>query len=189
MSVAFEAAWMLLKNAPMSEKEFYRLKDDDEGMGGPSMPPMSRTMGGTPPPNIGRAGNSEMTLPSHRLTDADIANIMQNRELTPPNPFPKPLEGRVQDQLAEFADGAGRRAAMPPQPDYTGDKFSMNSDDFKYDDESELEESHPEAHNIASTNLRQTPRKQKRGMMDSGQAFKRPGFRGPAMPLPGGKSD
>ncbi len=168
--------------------------DEMEAMG---VPPMSRTLGGTPPPNIGRAGNSEMTLPSHRLTDADIANIMQNRELTPPNPFPKPLEGRVQDQLAEFADGAGRRAAMSPQPDYSdakeeedyGEEMDAKLAPFVGEAPKGLGDNHPEAHNIASTNLRQTPRKQKRGMMDSGQAFKRPGFRGPAMPLPGGKSD
>ena len=143
--------------------------DEMEAMG---VPEMGRTLGGTPPANIGRAGSTDK-MPMGE----------------PPNPFPKPLAGRVQDQLAEFADGAGRRAAMSPQPDYTGDEFSMNSDDFKYDDESKLEESHPEAHNIASTNLRQTPRKQKRGRMDSGEAFDRPGFRGPAMPLPGGKGD
>jgi len=251
MSVAFEAAWMLLKNqvrrghrglasnprVPMTEDAYsdrpygnisYResplhgLEDDDEGMGGPSMPPMSRTLGGTPPPNIGRAGSTNAVEPSSQEYLSDVEQQLQEmglspeeinyeiNNMTPRNPFPKSprpkllppqpfpphagiigksLEGRVQDQLAAFADGAGRQAAMSPQPDYTGDEFSMNSDDFKYDDESKLEESHPEAHNIASTNLRQTPRKQKRGMMDSGQAFKRPGFRGPAMPLPGGKGD
>ena len=130
MSVAFETAWTLLKNAPMSEKEFYNLEDDDEGMGGPNMPP-SRTVGGTPPANIGRAGNSQMTFPSHSLTEGEIEGGLD--DLTPPNPFPKPLASRVQDQLAQFADGAGRRAAMKPPMD---DKPSM------------IEESHPEAHNI-----------------------------------------
>jgi hypothetical protein len=70
---------------------------------------------------------------------------------------------------------------MEPQTDF--------GDDLEYEDKSRIEESHPEAHNIASTTLRDTPRKTKRGQMDSGQAFKRPGFRGPAMPLPGGKGD
>jgi len=136
--------------------------DEMEAMG---VPEMGRTLGGTPPANIGRAGSTDK-MPMGE----------------PPNPFPKPLAGRVQDILAEFADGAGRQTAMSPQPDL--------SDDLKYDNfDDKIEESHPEAHNIASTNLRQTPRKQKRGMMDSGQAFKRPGFRGPAMPLPGGKGD
>ena len=112
----------------------------------------------------------------------------------PFNPFPKPLAGRVQDQLAEFADGAGRQAAMSPQPDYSKHENStdlfFDSFDENFDPINSVPtDAHPEAHNIASTNLRQTPRKQKRGKMDSGQAFKRPGFRGPAMPLPGGKGD
>ena len=205
MSVAFEAAWMLLKNAPMSEKEFYRLKDDDEGMGGPSMPPMSRTLGGTPPPNIGRAGSTNAFEPSSQEHLFDIEQQLQEmglspeeinyeiNNMTPRNPFPKPLEGRVQDQLAEFADGAGRRAAMSPTLDYSDAKEDDDMDaslaPFVGETPKGLGDNHPEAHNIASTNLRQTPRKQKRGMMDSGQAFKRPGFRGPPMPLPGGKSD
>jgi len=110
------------------------------------------------------------------------------------NPFPKPLAGRVQDQIAEFADTAGRRAAMKPQPDYSKHENSTDLFFDSFDDNfdpinSVPTDAHPEGHNIASTNLRQTPRKQKRGKMDSGQAFKRPGFRGPAMPLPGGKGD
>jgi len=201
MSSPFQAAWMLLKNVrggptgrrmPMTEEESYGdvsfrehplhgLEDDDEDMGGPSMPPMSRTMGGTPPANIGRAGSTD-EMPMGE----------------PPNPFPKPLEGRVQDQLAEFADGAGRRAAMESQTDYSnaeeeedyGEAMDAKLAPFVGEAPKDgISDPHPEAHNIASTNLRQTPRKQKRSMMDSGQAFKRPGFRGPAMPLPGGKSD
>ena len=76
------------------------------------VPEMSRTMGGTPPANIGRAGSTdEMPMGEPR------------------NPFPKPLAGRVQDQLAEFADGAGRRAAMEPQPDYSDDTRISNEMD------------------------------------------------------------
>ena len=212
MSVAFEAAWMLLKNAPMSEKEFYRLKDDDESMGGPSMPPMSRTMGGTPPANLGRAGSTG-EIPRGRLSNREQTNMYGmddvddagteldfnddaspaqqqqlidriNQNIEPFNPFPKPLAGRVQDQLAEFADGAGRRAAMEPQADYTGDEFSMNSDDFKYDDESKLEESHPEAHNIASRNIRETPRKTKRGQIDEPRVTPRMQGRAARSPSP-----
>lgn len=162
-------------------------------MGEMGVPPMSRTLGGTPPANIGRAGSTNAFNPSSQEYLSDIEQELQEmglspeeinyeiNNMTPRNPFPKPLEGRVQDQLAEFADGAGRRAAMSPQTDF--------GDDLEYEDKSRIEESHPEAHNIASTTLRDTPRKTKRGMMDSGQAFKRPGFRGPAMPLPGGKGD
>lgn len=108
----------------------------------------------------------------------------------------KPLAGRVQDQLAEFADTDGRRVAMSPQPDYSKHENSTDLYHDSFDENDDFNpinsvptDAHPEAHNIASTNLRQTPRKQKRGKMDSGQAFKRPGFRGPAMPLPGGKGD
>ena len=183
--------------------------DEMEAMG---VPPMSRTLGGTPPANLGRAGSTG-EIPRNRqrnaeqarmygMDDIDDAGIeldlnddaspahqqqlidMINQNIEPFNPFPKPLAGRVQDQLAEFADGAGRRAAMSPQPDYTGDEFSMNSDDFKYDDESELEESHPEAHNIASTSIRETPRKTKRGQIDEPRATPRMQGRAARSPSP-----
>ena len=183
--------------------------DEMEAMG---VPEMSRRLGGRTPPNIGRAGSSDIgeesmsamdegAYPYEDLTAFQDYNYRKRRDPVTGdlfNPFPKPLAGRVQDQLAEFADGAGRRAAMSPQPDYSDAK-----EDEDYGEEMDakltpfvgeapkdgISDSHPEAHNIASTTLRQTPRKQKRGMMDSGQAFKRPGFRGPAMPLPGGKGD
>jgi len=218
MSVAFEAAWMLLKqrgHAPdrktlanmgphEQDDEIQEEADEMEAMG---VPEMSRTLGGTPPPNIGRAG-STLSLPPHA---EDMAPLLEDAMLDmgytpeeiqhefemqgkPFNPFPKPLAGRVQDQIAEFADTAGRRAAMSPQPDYSKHENStdlfFDSFDENFDPINSVPtDAHPEAHNIASTNLRQTPRKQKRGKMDSGQAFKRPGFRGPPMPLPGGKGD
>ena len=197
MSVAFQAAWMLLKNAPMSEKEFYNLEDDDKGMGGPSMPP-NRTMGGTPPANIGRAGSTG-EVPRGRLSnreqtrmygmddvdddsleldfndDASPARQQQlidriNQNIEPFNPFPKPLAGRVQDRLAEFADGAGRRTAMSPQPDYSdaeededyGEEMDAKLAPFVGEAPKGLGDAHPEAHNIASTNIRETPRKTKR---------------------------
>lgn len=221
MSVAFKAAWMLLKNAPMSEKEFYRLEDDDEGMGGPSMPPMSRTMGGTPPANIGRAGSTGK-IPRGRLSnreqtymygmddvddagteldfndDASPAQQQQlidriNQNIEPFNPFPKPLAGRVQDQLAEFADGAGRRAAMKPEIDY-----SDAEEDEDYGEEMDaklapfvgeapkdgISDSHPEAHDIASRNIRETPRKTKRGQIDEPRATPRMQGRAARSPSP-----
>jgi len=169
----FQGEQGALDRATLARRAQQPEADEMEAMG---VPEMGRTMGGTPPANIGRAGSTD-EMPMGE----------------PPNPFPKPLEGRVQDQLAEFADGAGRRAAMSPTPDYSDAKEDDDMDaslaPFVGETPKGLGDNHPEAHNIASTNLRQTPRKQKRGMMDSGQAFKRPGFRGPAMPLPGGKKD
>jgi len=166
MVAPFNQAWMLLKNIrgsptgrrmPMTEDESYGdvsfrehplhgLKDDDEDMDGPSMPPMNRTMGGTPPPNVGRAGSSD-EMPMGE----------------PFNPFSKPLEGSMQDQLAEFADGAGREAGMPQQA----------FDDMEGNEG--LHPNNPAAHNIGSSNARASPRQQRRGQMDSGRPyFKRP---------------
>ena len=221
MSNPFQDAWMLLKNIrggptgrrmPMTEEESYGdishrenpmhgLEDDDDSMDRyeeQSMPP-GRRMGGTPPLNIGRAGSTDIGEETMSAMDEvspeDITAFQDHnyRQRGPPNPFPKPLEGRVQDQLAEFADGAGRRAAMSPQPNFSGAKEDDEMDGkltpFVGEAPKELSESHPEAYNIASNNIRGSPRQNKRGQMDSGQAFKRPGFRGPAMPLPGGKED
>ena len=60
----------------------------------------------------------EGAYPYENLTAFQDYNYRANRNPVTGdlfNPFPKPLAGRVQDQLAEFADGAGRRAAMEPQ--------------------------------------------------------------------------
>jgi hypothetical protein len=218
MSVAFEAAWMLLKNAPMSEKEFYNLEDDDESMGGPSMPPMRSTK---PPANLGRAGSTG-EIPRGRLSNREQTNMYGmddvddagieldfdddasparqqqlidriNQNIEPFNPFPKPLAGRVQDQLAEFADGAGRRAAMSPQTDY-----SDAEEDEAYGEEMDaklapfvgeapkdgISDSHPEAHNIASRNIRETPRKTKRGQIDEPRVTPRMQGRAARSPSP-----
>jgi len=156
--------------------------DEMEAMG---VPPMSRTMGGTPPPNIGRAGSTNAFEPSSQEYLSDIEQQLQEmglspeeinyeiNNMTPRNPFPKPLAGRVQDQLAEFADGAGRRAAMSPTPDYSKHENSTDlyHDSFNENDDfnpinSVPTDAHPEAHNIASTTLRDTPRKTKRGQID-----------------------
>ena len=183
--------------------------DEMEAMG---VPEMSRRLGGRTPPNIGRAGSSDIGEESMSAMDegvyqhddlSDFQDFNYRKRRDPVtgdlfNPFPKPLAGRVQDQLTEFADGAGRRAAMKPQTDYSdaeeeedyGEEMDAKLAPFVGEAPKDgISDPHPEAHSIASTNLRQTPRKTKRGMMDSGQAFKRPGFRGPAMPLPGGKGD
>ena len=145
-----------------------------EAMG---VPEMGRTLGGTPPPNIGRAGSTD-EMPMGE----------------PPNPFRNiPLESRVQNQLAEFADGAGRRAAMSPQPDYSDAK-----EDEDYGEEMDaklapfvgeapkdrISDPHPEAHNIASRNIRETPRKTKRGKIDEPRATPRMQGRAARNPSP-----
>ena len=160
--------------------------DEMEAMG---VPDMSRTLGGTPPPNIGRAGSTNAFEPSSQEYLSYIEQELQEmglspeeinyeiNNMTPRNIFPKPLAGRVQDQLTEFADGAGRRAAMKPQTDF--------GDDLKYDNfDDKIEESHPEAHNIASTNLRETPRKTKRGRIDEPRATPRMQGRAARSPSP-----
>ena len=144
--------------------------DEMEAMG---VPEMSRRLGGRTPLNIGRAGSSDIGEETMSAMDEDVLTPeiitafqdLNYRQRGPPNPFPKSLEGRVQDQLTEFADGAGRRAAMTPQTDF--------GDDLEYEDKSRIEESHPEAHNIASTTLRDTPRKTKRGQIDEPRATPR----------------
>ena len=75
----------------------------------------------------------------------------------------------MQDQLAEFADGAGRRAAMEPQPDYSNDtRVSNEMDEITGNPlNNEIPESSPESHNIATTPMRGSPRQNKRGQMDS----------------------
>ena len=216
MSVAFEAAWMLLKNAPMSEKEFYNLEDDDESMGGPSMPPMRSTK---PPANLGRAGSTG-EIPRGRLSNREQTNMYGmddvddagieldfdddasparqqqlidriNQNIEPFNPVPKPLAGRVEDQLAQFADGAGRRAAMKPEIDYSKHENSTDlfHDSFDEDDDfnpinSVPTDAHPEAHNIASRNIRETPRKTKRGQIDEPRVTPRMQGRAARSPSP-----
>ena len=140
--------------------------DEMEAMG---VPPMSRTLSATPPPNIGRAGSS----------DTDV----NQRE--PPNPFPKPLGENVRGDLMDWAAGAGREASMPGIVERTENPFEdlteMHDSDM-YDEihDEPLHENNPAAHNIASINLRASPRQQKRGQMDSGRAeFKRPDREGP----------
>ena len=190
--------------------------DEMEAMG---VPPMSRTMGGTPPANIGRAGSTG-EIPRGRQSnmeqmggfgmddvddarmdlelndDASPAQRQQlidriNQNIKPFNPFPKPLAGRVQDQLAEFADTAGRRAAMSPQTDYSDADDPHNEEmDAKLapfvgkPPKNGISDPHPEAHNIASTNIRETPRKTKRGQIDEPRATPRMQGRAARSPSP-----
>ena len=229
MSVAFEAAWMLLKqrghNLDFTAPEIshppgmpprrgtQEEADEMEAMG---VPPMSRTMGGTPPANLGRAGSTG-AIPTGRqrnaeqtemfgMDDIDDAGMdldlnddaspaqqqqlidMINQNIEPFNPFSKPLAGRVQDRLAEFADGAGRQAAMSPTPDYSDAKEDDDMDaslaPFVGETPKGLGDNHPEAHNIASTNIRETPRKTKRGQIDEPRATPRMQGRAARSPSP-----
>ena len=151
-------------------------------MGEMGVPEMSRTMGGRTPPNIGRAGSTDVgeetmsamdegVLTPEHINDFQDYNYRKRRDPVTgdlSNPFPKPLESRVQDQLAEFADGAGRRAAMEPQPDYSDDtRISNEMDGLGNPLNNKIPESSPESHNIATTPMRGSPRQNKRGQMDS----------------------
>lgn len=201
----FQGEQGALDRATLARRAQQPEADEMEAMG---VPPMSRTMGGTPPANLGRAGSTG-EIPRGRLSnreqtrmygmddvddagteldfndDASPAQQQQlidriNQNIEPFNPFPKPLAGRVQDQLAEFADGAGRRAAMKPEIDYSKHENSTDlfHDSFDEDDDfnpinSVPTDAHPEAHNIASTNLRGSPRQNKRGQIDEPRATPR----------------
>jgi len=232
MSSPFQAAWMLLKNqvrrghrglasnprVPMTEDAYsdrpygnisYResplhgLEDDDESIDDSgSMPPMSRTLGGTPPPNIGRAGSTNAFEPSSQEYLSDIEQQLQEmglspeeinyeiNNMTPRNPFPKPAGQNVRGDLMDWAAGAGREAGVPDIVERTEyydedgnlrtdlDELSDMHDDDMYEEihGEPLDENNPAKHTIASTTLRASPRHQRRGQMDSGRPyFKRPG--------------
>ncbi len=146
--------------------------DEMEAMGMPEMDetgmPMSRTLSATPPPNIGRAGSTG-----------------ENENIEPSNPFPKPIGQNVRGDLMDWAAGAGRGAGKPGIVERTENPFEdlseMHDDDMYDEMHSEpLHENNPAKHSIASTNLRASPRQQKRGQMDSGRSeFKRPDREGP----------
>jgi hypothetical protein len=138
--------------------------DEMEAMG---VPPMSRTLGGTPPANLGRAGSTG-----------------ENENIEPSNPFPKPIGQNVRGDLMNWAAGAGREAGKPDIVDRTydegGSQFDLSqmyddAEESEYEDEP-LHENNPAKHSITSTTLRASPRQQKRGQMDSGRnEFRRPG--------------
>ena len=164
--------------------------DEMDAMGMPEMDetgmPMSRSIGGGPAPNEGRAGSSGYPpVGSNDLSDGLIElNPRFAREYTEHlnnlgpinNPFArKPATTQhLENGLEDWAAGAGREAGMPQRPmgeNRFEDDFAMNTD---------LHENNPAAHSITSTNLRASPRQQKRGQMDSGRPeFKRPDREGP----------
>ncbi len=219
---AYEHAQRRLDQQTMTRMGQQGEADEMDAMG---VPDMGRSVGGRAPPNVGRAGNSQMTFPSHSLTEEEIEGGLD--DLTPPNPFPrpstdagsfvggqprsyffgksldaafmllknqvspKPLAGRVQDQLAEFVDDAGRQPAMSPETDYSKHE---NSTDLYHDSFDENDDFNPinsvptdaqlEGHNIASTNIKETPRKTKRGQMDEPRATPRMQGRAARSPSP-----
>ena len=168
--------------------------DEMDAMGMPEMDetgmPMSRSIGGRgPAPSEGRAGSSGLPPVGSDDLSEDTHDYDPTKtrefgrllnELGPlSNPFTeKPATTQhLEESLGDWAAGAGRKAGMPQRP--------MGEERF-YDDMYEeihgepLDESNPAAHSIASTNLRASPRQQKRGQMDSGRSeFKRPDREGP----------
>jgi len=145
--------------------------DEMEAMGMPEMDetgmPMSRSIGGRgPAPNEGRAGSSSLPpVGSEDLSEEhhEYEPYQTKRygeilgELGPlSNPFTqKPATTQhLENSLQDWAAGAGREAGKQQQA---------------FDDIGEgegLHENNPAAHNIASINLRGSPRQNKRGQMD-----------------------
>ena len=82
---AYEHAQRRLHQQTMTREGQQGEADEMDAMG---VPDMGRSVGGRAPPNVGRAGNSQMTFPSHRLTEEEIEGGLD--DLTPPNPFPRP---------------------------------------------------------------------------------------------------
>ncbi len=99
--------------------------DEMEAMG---VPEMSRTLGGTPPANLGRAGSSgRPPVGSDDMSEGLIeldpkfaeGYTNQLNRLGPlENPFPKPAGQNVRGDLMDWASGAGRRGTgKPAMPD------------------------------------------------------------------------
>ena len=182
--------------------------DEMEAMGMPEMDktgmPMSRSIGGGPAPNEGRAGSSgrppvgsdDVSEATHDFAPAytrEVGRLLN--ELGPlSNPFPKSAGQNVRGDLMDWASGAGRKAGVPDIVERTEfydedgnlqtdmEELSDMHDDDMYSEihGQPLDESNPAAHSIASTTLRASPRQQRRGQMDSGRSeFKRPDREGP----------
>ena len=81
---AYEHAQRRLDQQTMTREGQQSEADEMDAMG---VPDMGRSVGGRAPPNVGRAGNSQMTFPSHSLTEEEIEEGLD--DLTPPNPFPR----------------------------------------------------------------------------------------------------
>ena len=145
--------------------------DEMEEMG---VPPMSRTLSATPPPNIGQAGssgrppvgrndlNDDLVEDDPKFTEEYSNHLNQLGPLS--NPFPAPAGRNVRDDLTDWAAGAGRESGMPQQTEFSKPPHMQGNP---------LHENNPAAHNIASTNLRGSPRQNKRGQMDEPRATPR----------------
>ena len=146
--------------------------DEMEEMG---VPPMSRTLSATPPPNIGQAGSSgRPPVGRNDLNDDLVENDPKfteeytnhlNRLGPLSNPFPKPHGQNVRGELMDWAAGAGRESGTPQQTEFSEPRTHMQGNP--------LSENNPAANNLASTNLRGSPRQNKRGQMDEPRATPR----------------
>ena len=146
--------------------------DEMEEMG---VPPMSRTLSATPPPNIGQAGssgrppvgrndlNDDLVEDDPKFTEEYTNHLNRLGPLS--NPFPKPHGQNVRGELMDWAAGAGRESGTPQQTEFSEPRTHMQGNP--------LHENNPAAHNIASTNLRGSPRQNKRGQMDEPRATPR----------------
>tara|TARA_R100001163_G_scaffold15094_1_gene13671 strand:+ start:4047 stop:4940 length:894 start_codon:yes stop_codon:yes gene_type:complete len=95
--------------------------DEMEAMG---VPEMSRTLGGTPPANLGRAGSSGRPPVGSGDLSEDLIELdpkfaegytnQLNRLGPTKNPFPKPAGQNVRGDLMNWAAGAGRRGTGKP---------------------------------------------------------------------------
>ena len=154
--------------------------DEMEEMGMPEMDetgmPMSRSIGGRgPAPNEGQAGSSgrppvgrndlsdKLVEDDPKFTEEYTNHLNQLGPLS--NPFPKPHGQNVRDDLMDWAAGAGRESGTPQQTEFSEPRTHMQGNP--------LHENNPAAHNIASTNLRGSPRQNKRGQMDEPRATPR----------------
>ena len=174
--------------------------DEMEAMGMPEMDetgmPMSRSIGGGPAPNEGRAGSSG--LPPVGADDYHPDDHVQfpkearsyTRKLNEIGPISNPFTEKpattqhLEESLEDWAAGAGRKAGMPDIVERTenpSELSEMHDDDMYGEIHGQpLDESNPAAHSIASTTLRASPRQQRRGQMDSGRPFfKKPDREGP----------
>jgi hypothetical protein len=143
--------------------------DEMDAMG---VPPMSRSIGGTPPANLGRAGSTG-EIPRSRQRNAeqmrmygmddiddagmdldfnDDASPAQrqqlidriNQNIEPTNPFPKPIGQNVRGDLMDWAAGAGREAGKPDIVDRTYDEGGSGFDLNEMHDDDMYDEIHNE---------------------------------------------
>ena len=117
----YENAQRQLDQQTMTREGQQGEADEMDAMG---VPDMGRSVGGRAPPNVGRAGNSQMTFPSHSLTGEETNEDLAN--LKPPNPFPLPFNAGefnfdkdIEQAMQRRSHQQALQAAMESQPDYS----------------------------------------------------------------------